>query len=190
MRRTLRCLTRWMVLSWLAVAALAHAQAEEPRFGIRNAFVEPRGGVWQLNAILELGLSRAAENALSEGVPLTLILDTEVSRGRRFLPDENVAELQQRWQLGYDGLAQRYVVVNQNSGAQAAYASLGEALDALARIRELPLLDESLLQAGRRYEVSLRATLEIGGLPEAVKVLLFWREWSRVTDWYTWSVRP
>lgn len=190
MQLTLRCLTRWIVLSWLAVAVVPHAQADEPRFGIRNAFVEPRGGVWQLNAILELGLSRAAENALAEGVPLTLILETEVSRGRRFLPDEDVAELQQRWQLGYDALAQRYVVVNQNSGAQSAYPSLGEALDALARIRELPLLDEALLQAGRRYEVSLRATLEIGGLPEAVKVLLFWREWSRVTDWYTWSVRP
>lgn len=166
------------------------AAADEPRFGIRNAFVEPRGGVWQLNAILELGLSRAAENALEEGVPLTLMLETEVSRGRRFLPDEDVAELQQRWQLGYDALAQRYVVVNQNSGAQAAYLSLDEALDALAGIRALPLLDEGLLQPGRRYEVSLRATLEIGGLPEAVKVLLFWREWSRVTDWYTWSVRP
>ena len=177
-------------MACLAMAVPTPAAADEPRFGIRNAFVEPRGGVWQLNAILELGLSRAAENALEEGVPLTLMLETEVSRGRRFLPDEDVAELQQRWQLGYDALAQRYVVVNQNSGAQAAYLSLDEALDALAGIRALPLLDEGLLQPGRRYEVSLRATLEIGGLPEAVKVLLFCREWSRVTDWYTWSVRP
>jgi hypothetical protein len=175
---------------WLGALLAAVALAAEPRFEIRNAFTEPVAGVWQLNANIEFSLSEAARDALAEGIPLTLVLDIEISGERRFLPDEDVAELQQRWQLAYDPLSDRYVVTSENSGEQATYAGQAEALDALARIRNLPLIDTDLLRAGRRHEVSIRATVEIGGLPEAVRMLVFWRDWSRATEWYTWSIRP
>lgn len=166
------------------------AQAAEGRFEIRNAFAQPVDGVWQLTAIIDLSLSRAALDALAEGIPLTLVLDIVVTRERRFLPDEDVAELVQRWRLEYDALSERYVVVNLNSRAQATYPSLDEALEDLSRIDGLPLIDEDLLVAGSRHDVGLRASVEIGGISTAVKLLVFWREWSRSTDWYTWSIRP
>jgi hypothetical protein len=186
----LRAGLRHFALLWLGVALAAGAWAADGRFEIRRAFAEPVNGVWQLNATLDLSLSRAAREALDEGIPLTLVLDIVVTRERRLLPDEDVAELQQRWQLTYDALSGREVVTNLNSGAQATYPSLDEALAALSRITALPMIDEDLLAAGVRHEVSLRASVEIGGMPSAVKLLVFWREWSRSTDWYTWSIRP
>jgi hypothetical protein len=36
----------------------------------------------------------------------------------------------------------------------------------------------------------VRASVEIGELPAAVRMLLFWRGWSRTTEWYAWQVRP
>lgn len=188
-RRQRAGLRRFAALSLGALLAGA-ALAAEPRFEIRNAFTEPVAGVWHLNANIELSLSEDARGALAEGIPLTLVLDIELTGERRFLPDEDVAELQQRWQLAYDPLSDRYVVTNENSGEQATYAGQEEALAALARIRNLPLIDADLLKEGRRHEVSIRATVEIGGLPEAVKMLVFWRDWSRATDWYTWSIKP
>jgi len=182
-------LPRWAALCLGALLACA-AAAADARFEIRNAFVEPVEGVWQLNANVDLGLSEAAVEALGEGIPLTLVVEIAVSRERRFLPDAGVAALEQRWGLDYDALSERYVVTNRNSGAQATYPTLGEALDDLSTIRNLPMIDADLLEAGRRHEVSVRATVEIGGMPDAVKVLIFWRDWSRSTDWYTWSIRP
>ncbi len=170
----------------LAAAALS----ADTRFAIRNAFAEPVAGVWQLNVIVETGLSKPALGALAEGIPLTMILDIEISGERRFLPDATVAELQQRWELAYDALSGRYVVININSGAQTTFATLDEAIETLSRVRNLPLIDADLLEEGRRYEVSLRASFDIGGLPGAIKVLVFWRDWSQSTDWYTWSIRP
>jgi hypothetical protein len=170
----------------LAAAALS----ADTRFAIRNAFAEPVAGVWQLNVIVETGLSEPALEALAEGIPLTMILDIEISGERRFLPDATVAELQQRWELAYDALSGRYVVININSGAQTTFATLDEAIETLSRVRNLPLIDADLLEEGRRYEVSLRASFDIGGLPGAIKVLVFWRDWSQSTDWYTWSIRP
>ena len=90
----------------------------------------------------------------------------------------------------YRALADRYVVTNLNSRAQATHPDPDEALADLARIDALPMIDADLLEAGTRHEVSLRASVEIGGLPTAVKLLVFWRDWSRSTDWYTWSIRP
>jgi len=166
------------------------AQAADERFEIRNAYAQPVDGVWQLTAVLDLSLSKAAGEALAEGIPLTLVLDILVTRERRFLPDEDVAELQQRWRLEYDALSERYVVVNANSGAQSTHPTLEEALADLSRVEALPLIDEDLLVAGVRHDVSLRASVEIGGISTAVKMLVFWREWSRATEWYTWSIRP
>lgn len=176
------------VLAGLLLAAAAVAAAG--RFEIRNAFAEPVAGVWHLNAILDLGLTDEASVALQEGIPLTLVLDIEITAERRFLMDASIAALTQRWQLSFDALSQRYVVTNLNSRAQSTHAALEEALEQLSEVRGLPLVDAALLQAGKRHEISLRASLEIGGLPDALKVLIFWREWSVSTDWYTWSVRP
>jgi hypothetical protein len=175
---------------WLGALLAVATLASEPRFEIRNAFAEPVEGVWQLNAIIDLGLAKSARGALAEGIPLTLVLDMLVTGERRFLPDEDVAELQQRWELAYDALSDRFVVTNLNSGDQGTYATQEEALEALSTIRYLPMIDADLLESGRRHEVSIRASVEIGGLPDAVRLLIFWRDWSRATDWYTWSIRP
>jgi len=175
---------------WLGALLAVATLAADPRFEIRNAFAEPVDGVWQLNATVELSLAKSARDALAEGIPLTLVLDILLSGERRFLPDEDVAELQQRWELAHDALSDRYVVTNLNSGDQATYATQEEALESLSFVRHLPVIDTDLLESGRRHEVSIRASVEIGGLPDAVKLLIFWRDWSRSTDWYTWSIRP
>lgn len=170
--------------------ALAPALAQKDRFDIRSGFVEPVEGVWHLGATLDLSLSDAAREALAESIPLELRLDIVLTGERRFLPGETVAELEQRWRLAWDALSERYVVTHVNSGAQANFGSVEQALESLSRVRGLPLIDAALLEDGRRYEVSLRATMEIRGVPTAVRILLFWREWSRSTEWYTWSLRP
>lgn len=166
------------------------ALAQQERFDVRRAFVERSDGVWNLDVTLDLSLSAAAREALAESIPLDLRLDVLLTGERRFLPNETVAELEQRWRLSFDALSERYVVTHVNSGAQTHFAALDLALESLSRIRELPLIDATLLDDGRRYEVSVRATVEIGDVPRALKILLFWREWSRSTDWYTWSLRP
>lgn len=182
--------TGWAAAALIGLLLAAAPAAAAERFEIRNAFAEPVADVWHLNATMELGLTDAAREALHEGIPLTLVLEVEITVERRFLPDAGVAELTQRWRLAYDALSERYVVTNLNSRAQSTQATLEEALDELAHLHGLPLVDAALLQEGKRHEISLRASLEIGGLPEAIKVLIFWRDWTATTDWYTWSVRP
>lgn len=183
------------VAAWLAALLFAFAlvpgraqAADEARFEVRSAYVSPEAGVWYLNAKLELGLSKAAAEAVLQGIPITVELEVEVSTPRRFLPDAEVAYLAQRWTVEYHALTERYRVTNENSGEQASFATLAAALAQLSQVGRLPILDMSLVEAGRRYDVSTRASVEIGGLPDTVKALMFWREWKRSTGWYTWTV--
>ncbi len=187
---------RYAVLAWLMLAAsLARgddvALEDGGRFDVRSAYLEPAEHVYQLNATLDLALSRNAQQAIREGVPVVLELDLRVDRQRRYLPDEKVGALAQRWQLSYHALSERYIVNNLNSGQQTSFSSLSAALAALSELRGLPVIDESLVDRHSHYEASLRVLTTIeGGLPSAFKVIMFWIDWKRATDWYTWTLPP
>jgi hypothetical protein len=189
----------WRILAMLAACALGQAASaadqsaleDGSRFEVRSAFLEPAEHVYQLRATLGLALGRSAHQAIREGVPVALELDIRVDRKRRYLPDEQVALLAQRWQIHYHALSERFLVNNLNSGQQTSYSNLASALAALSDVRGLPVIDEALIEPGQRYEASLKAITTIeGGLPNALKYMMFWIDWKRSTDWYTWTLRP
>ena len=167
----------------------AHGQDAE-RFEVRNAYVELVSGAWQLDVRLDLALADAARQAFAEGVPLVLELEIEASVDRRLLPAEDVVSKTREWRLAYDAIAERYVVTDAQSGVHVSHATQAEAFEALGRISEIPIADTATLPEGRRFDMRVRATVEIGDLPAAVRMLLFWKSWSRTTEWYAWEVRP
>ena len=170
----------------LAWPALVLAQS---RFEIRSAYVELRDGVYLLNAKLDFELPRRAREAIADGLPLTLELEIIVDRSRRLWPDETVATLEQHYELGFHALSQRYLVRNLNSGEQTSYPTLDAALDSLSVVDRLPILDRSLVDPQLRYEVNLRAMLNVRTMPDAMRFLLFWVDsFKQTSEWYTWPL--
>lgn len=184
-----RWLLAFAVLGGAAIALAARAQ-DAGRFEVRNAYVELVNGAWQLDVSLDLGLAEAARQAFEEGVPLVLRLEVEASVERRLLPAEEVVSLTRSWQVSYDAIAERFVVTDPASGAHVSHATQAEALEALSRISGIVVGDTAVLPEGRRFDMRVRATVEVGELPAAVRMLLFWKDWSRSTEWYAWKVRP
>jgi hypothetical protein len=184
----------WLVaivaLAGAASLPAARAQAADGRFEIRNAYVELVNGAWQLDVRLDLALADAARQAFDEGVPLVLKLDVEASVERRLLPADDVVQTTREWQLAYDAIAERFVVTDGATGSHVSHATQAEALEALSRISGIAIADTAQLPTGQRFDMRVRATVEIGDLPAAVRLLLFWKNWSRTTEWYAWKVRP
>jgi hypothetical protein len=176
--------------SALLAAGAAAQDSAEGRIEIRNAFVELADDVWLLDVRLDLVLADAAREAFAEGVPLLLELEAEGSVERRYLPDETVVALTRRWRLAHDAISDRYVVTDVATGEHESHASEADALETLARISGLEIADSGTLPTDARFDMRVRATIEIGDLPAAIRILLFWKGWSRSTDWYVWSVRP
>ncbi len=171
----------------VAIIAFPAAAWAQSRFEIRSAYVEPADGVYELNTTINFDLPEGARAVVREGVPLTLHLEIVVRRRRNYWFDYTVATLEQNYELVYHALSERYLVRNLNSGEQASYATLDAALDELRVISGLPILDQALIERGR-HEISIRASIDVHTMPDALRFVLFWADdWRQRSEWYTWS---
>ena len=177
-------------ISLLGGIALAQDPVERAGyFEVRSASTELAGGVYMLDARLQLVLSSEALNALNSGVPLTIELQMQVIRSRRFYLDAVDAELAFRFELEYRPISQRYIVRNLNSGVQDSFATLYSALNNLGRVQSLPVIDESLLVPDRDYRARLRALLATEQYSAPLRLLFFWRdEWQLKSEWFEWKL--
>jgi hypothetical protein len=159
----------------------------EGYFEVRSASTEIVEGVHSLDARLQLVLSSEALAALENGVTLTIELQLQVIRERRFIPDDVEAELAVRYELDYSPVSQRYIVRNLNSGDQDSFATLYSALNSLGRVQGLPIIDDAVLSADSSYRVRLRAMLNTERYPAALRILFFWRgQWQLQSEWFEW----
>lgn len=179
-----------VVLALLAASTLAQDPiVREGYFEVRSAETNLRAGVHHLDARLQLVLSSEALDALNSGVPLTIELQMQVIRSRRFYMDALDAELAIRFELEYRPLSQRYIVRNINSGNQDSFATLYSALNNLGRIIDLPVIDDALLAPDKPYRIRVRAMLQTKQYPAPLRLLFFWRsQWQLQSEWYEWTL--
>jgi len=171
-----------------ATMAVSGAYAnDDARFEVRRASTTLTDNVFFLNAELYYRLSPQAIEALDNGVNLTVDVEIEILRSRRWRIDPEVAALKQSFQLAFNALSRRYVVLNLNSGAQRSYSSLNASLTAMGQIAELPVIDAALLDSEGRYIIRIRSVLDQQKLPGSLQLLAFWSDGYRLeSDWYSW----
>jgi hypothetical protein len=194
LRSNVRKTTTILFVVCLAVLAIGTGLAQdnierEGYFEVRSATTEVYGGVQTLDARLQLVLSSEALAALESGVTLTIELQVQVIRERRWLVDDVEAELAVRYELEYRPLSERYNVKNLNSGEQDSFATLYSALNSLGRVQGLPVIDDALLKPDRDYRLRLRAMLNTQQYPATLRLLFFWRgQWQLQSEWFEWSL--
>ena len=170
----------------LAAAALAWAvpAAASPAFHVDHLSTYLRQGVYYMDADFSLPLNERAHDALSNGVALTFVLDIHIVRRRRLLWNVVVARLRERYRLSYRPLTENYRVRNLNSGAEESYGSLPAALAAVSHVRDLPLVDTSVLAPKTRYFVAVRIVLDTKDLPGPLKLIAaVVPGWQLASDW-------
>lgn len=188
-RRLSRLACAWSLCFFATLASLP--VAADTSVEVTRASIALDDGVYELDVDLGLNLPGGARRAIEAGLTLRLDYEIEIARVRRYLPDPDVASLVQSYELGYHALSQRYLLRNRNTGEQQDFGALGSALDRLATVRGLPLIDAALLDPGTTYEIRVRADLRLRSAPDTFGWLLFWTEdWSATSEWYAWTHRP
>ena len=143
-----------------------------------------------LDARLQLFLSDEALNALNSGVPLTIELNIEFIRVRRFMPDDKEIELSFQFELEYKPLSQRYIVRDTVNETQDSYATLFSALNRLGRIQNLFLVNDNELSNDSNYRMRLQALLSTKQYSAPLRMLFFWRsQWDIKSEWYEWQLQ-
>ncbi|HTY92279.1 MAG TPA: DUF4390 domain-containing protein [Steroidobacteraceae bacterium] len=188
----MRVRSPWVMLAagcMMLGGVLAVADALDGVLQVRSAFVDLDHSVFQLHARIDYPMTPAISDALRDGVDLIFDVDARVERARRFWFDSTVVDLTLRRELAYHTVSDRYVVRDTATGDQQTFATLDAALQYLGTVDGWPILVGPQLEAGARYVISVRAGIRRGHLSSSLRALLFWTDdWSRVSDWYTWSL--
>jgi len=159
-------------------------------FEVRQASTTRKDDVYFLDALIEFRLSSEARRALQSGLPLTIRVEVELLRNRRFWFDSEDAALHQRYQLEYHALSERFTIQNLNSGDQTSFSTLNAALEWLGHVEHFPLIDAALIEPGHEYYVRMRTVLDAEKLPGPLRLIAFWRrDWSLGSDWYRWQLQ-
>lgn len=184
-RRTCALLAALLAL----LSAAAPAAVLDGTFEVRTAYLAVDEGVYQLNVRTEYPLNDEIRRALTDGVTLYFDLEARVERSRRLWMDATVVEVTLRRELSWHAVRERYVVRDVARGEQEYYVSLDQALQAIGIVSNYPVITEPQLAPDASYEISVRASVRRGSMPDALRTLIWWSDsWHRRTDWYTWSV--
>jgi len=182
---------RWHLSLWLLSCCLLLSPANADDVQIRDTRTLLVDGVYRVGARVDLTLNETLQEALHNGVQLVLELDVEVIREREWLFPESVARLLQRFELEYHALTKSYAVRVLSTGTQHSFRTLDDALAFIGNVYDLPLIDENLLRAGRKYWVRMRADLDVESLPTPIRVWAYLgSEWSLQGDWHRWPLLP
>lgn len=177
----------WYALALGLCAVTAHAGS----FEVRSAATKLQDDRYQLTARIDYDFSAEVLDALANGVPLTLRVEVEIQRLRRWWANQTVAKLEHRHQLTYHAFSDQYLLRNLNSGVLTIHPTLNQALVALGALDDLPLLDAARIEADEEYQVQLRTTLDIEALPAPLRPVAYVTPaWRLSSAWFTCSLTP
>jgi hypothetical protein len=170
----------------LAVAAFS-ASANEVE--VRAANLEAVEDGMILNADFAFELSQRLEEIVANGVPLYFRVEFELTRPRWYWIDDKAASRQLQLRLSYHALSRQYRL---SSGPlQQNFATLGEALNVLKRVRNWLVVDRTATFSDADYEAAVRLRLDAGMLPRPFQLsALTSRELQLESAWRRFNVRP
>ncbi|MDN5863804.1 MAG: DUF4390 domain-containing protein [Gammaproteobacteria bacterium] len=188
--RTAWCMA-WALLLFAASIGMAPGAHADPAFAIERISTELEQGVYYVNADFRIELNQRADEALDNGVALTFVIQIHIQHHRLWLWNSVDANLTERYRLRYYPLTERYRVANLNSSAQQSYATLSKALSAISRVRHLPVIDATLLDADTAYYVAMRMVLDTKQLPGPLKIMArIVPGWQLSSNWREVRLKP
>lgn len=163
----------------------AHAEAT---IQIRSVKLEAVEDGYQFDANFEITLNRRLEYALEKGIVLYFVTELNLLSSRWYWLDEKVAASRVREGLSYYALTRQYRLsrgtLSQNFG------TLDEALEALGRVRNRPIIANTELKLDTDYTVEVRMRLDIAALPKPFQVeTLGTRDWDVGTGMLRWMTQ-
>jgi hypothetical protein len=169
----------------LLPSTAAHADAS---IRINTVKIEAADEGYQFDADFDITLNHKLEHALEKGIVLYFVTELNLVNSRWYWFDERVANSRVREGLSYYALTRQYRLsrgtLSQN------FVTLQEALQALSRVRDRPIIASGELRQDEEYTAELRMRLDIAALPKPFQVeTLGSREWDLNSGILRWSIK-
>jgi len=155
---------------------------------VKSVVVEATEEGYQFDADFEITLNHKLEHALEKGIVLYFVTELNLVSSRWYWLDERVAQSRVREGLSYYALTRQYRL-SRGTFSQN-FSTLKEALQALSRVRDRPIIPSTELRPDMEYAVEVRMRLDIAALPKPFQVeTLGSRDWDLSTGILRWNTR-
>ena len=84
--------------------------------------------------------------------------------------------MSQAYSIRLNAFTGRYLITNLNIGTKVTLPSIKEVEDFFSEIKNIPLVDDSILDIDKNYSVVMQAGISAEGISQWIKTLSFWRE--------------
>ena len=142
--------------------------------GVGSSYV--RDGVYYSDVQFPFKLEPTQTEALSSGLTLSFRLDFSIIDVRSWGIDREVGTLSQTYSIRLNAFTGRYLITNLNIGTKVDLFSIQEVESFLSSIQNIPLVDDSILDIEKNYQVIMQARITAEGISQWMKTLSFWRE--------------
>jgi hypothetical protein len=172
----------------LILAAFAAAGARADDIDVRNVRLQAAEDGLILNADFEFELTPRLADVVANGVPLYFLVEFDLTRRRWYWLDEKTASKRLQLRLSYHALSRQYRLstglLHQN------FATVGEAINVLKRVRNWLVVDRTVVLADSDYEGAVRMRIDTALLPKPFQLsALTSRELHLESPWQRFSVR-
>ena len=174
-----------LLAATVLLTSSAHA---EGGIRVKSVRLEAVDDGYQFDADFEIMLNPKLDYALEKGIVLYFVTELNLVNSRWYWVDERIAQSRVREGLSYYALTRQYRL---SRGALFQnFGTLKEALQALGRVRNRPIIATLELKRDIEYTVELRMRLDIAALPKPFQVeTLSSKDWDLSTGILQWTTR-
>ena len=182
---------RLFLVFWLSLVPAVLPLSAQAAEGIEfvEASLESTDDGYRLSSSFSVELTRSVEDALSRGVPLYFILQTQITRSRWYWFDEVAATSTRKIRLSYNVLTQQYRASIDGS-LHRNFSKLDDMLSLLRRPGRWIIAEPGALARGGSYTVSLQLSLDVAELPKPIQVSAMGNDdWRMSSGWIRFGYR-
>ena len=141
-----------------------------------------------VNGDIAYKLSPVVKEALKKGISISLTITMRLKK-EGLLWDSVVRELKLAYQIQNHALLNIYSVKSLHADEKNVFSTLAGAIDYISRIRDLPIVESSLVQEGQQYYIAAKVSFEHEKLPVPIRPFSYFdSQWALSSDWTLWPL--
>ncbi len=157
---------------------------------IERASGRVKDNSYLIGARIKYELGEKVIDAMQHGITLDFDVTVKILEERKFMWDKSIKTEVINFQMEYQPLINRYLVINQNSGSREQLPNLDEALKFLGTINNYNFIPNEIFKADESYAGLIKAELKISTLPLPLQPIAYVTpSWHLKSHWHEWTVR-
>ena len=94
------------------------------------------------------------------------------------------------YQIQRHTLLNLYSVKNLNKGTTDMFTTLTAALSSISKIRDLPIIEKSLIVDAENYQIAIKVLFDREALPVPLRPMSYFNsEWALSSPWSLWQLQ-